>query len=218
MPEQTHGEGASEPSETSDRSGSTAQSESGPESLRRTAIRASALEGLGFVSSQALRLVGNLVATRLLFPEAFGLATLVNVTTTGLILLSDVGIQQSVIQNPRGEDRDFLDTAWTIQVVRGLILGALAAAFAWPFSWLYAEPILAPMMLVAAAQLVVSGFDSMSLFTLRRRVRLGWVVGVDVGSQATAVVVMLLWASVEPSVWALVADRKSTRLNSSHYS
>ncbi len=47
---------------------------------------------IGYGGSQALRLASNLILTRILFPEAFGLMALVTVVTVGLSLFSDVGI------------------------------------------------------------------------------------------------------------------------------
>src|SRR5690606_8194669 len=86
----------------------------------------------GYGGSRVLRIGGNLVLWRLLYPDAFGLIALVNVFITGLTMFSDVGIGPSIVQNPRGDDPAFLNTAWTIQVVRGFILGIAGAALAAP--------------------------------------------------------------------------------------
>jgi hypothetical protein len=63
----------------------------------------------------------DLILTRLLFPEAFGLMALVQVFMGGLQMFSDLGVNMSIIQSKRGEDPDFLNTAWTFQILRGLI-------------------------------------------------------------------------------------------------
>ena len=114
--------------------------------LKRAALRGSAAEFAGYAASQALRLGGNLVLSRLLFPEAFGLSSLVSVFLVGLQLLSDVGLEPSVVQNERGDERRFLDTVWTIQAVRGALLALLAVLLARPAAWLYGEPQLAPLL------------------------------------------------------------------------
>ena len=66
---------------------------------------------VGFSASQVLRFAANLALTRLLFPDAFGLMALVQVFVTGLVMFSDVGLGQSVMQNKRGDEDDFLNTA-----------------------------------------------------------------------------------------------------------
>lgn len=172
-------------------------------SLRTTAVRGSFFELAGFGGSQALRLASNIVLSRLLFPEAFGLATLMTLFLQGLAMLTDVGIQQSVIQNERGDDPRFLNTAWTMQVVRGAILCGVAGLLAYPMSRFYGEPVLFPLYLMGGVQLFVSSLHSTSVFTLRRRVALGWVVGMDLGSHVVNIVVMIAWAMVSPTVWAL---------------
>ena len=43
-----------------------------------------------------------------------------------------VGIGPTIIQNKRGDDPTFLNTAWTLQVVRGFILWLGCLAVAWP--------------------------------------------------------------------------------------
>ena len=57
---------------------------------------------LGYGASQAIRLASNLILTRLLFPEAFGLMALINVVIMGLTLFSDTGINAAIAQSDRG--------------------------------------------------------------------------------------------------------------------
>lgn len=71
---------------------------------RARALRSSAILVFGFGSSNILRLASNLVLARLLFPEAFGLMSLVYVFLIGLAMFSDLGLNLSIIQNKRGEE------------------------------------------------------------------------------------------------------------------
>jgi hypothetical protein len=58
----------------------------------RASPRGSMLTVISFGGQNALRLGSNLILTRLLFPEAFGLMALVQVFMTGLQMFSDLGI------------------------------------------------------------------------------------------------------------------------------
>src|SRR5271156_6582784 len=69
--------------------------------------------------SLALRMLSNVVLARLFSPEYFGLMTLLTTGLVGLNLFSHIGLADSVIQNPRGDEPVFLNTAWTLQVARG---------------------------------------------------------------------------------------------------
>ena len=159
---------------------------------------------IGFGGAQAIRFVSNVVLTRLLFPEAFGLMALVSVCMRGLQMFSDVGVRPSIIQNSRGDDRDFLNTAWTIQVMRGLILWAGASLLAWPVSLFYDDPRLAWMLPVSALTALLTGFNSTAIITAERHLQLGRVVKNDLTAATVGTVVMIGLGLVWPSVWVLV--------------
>ena len=88
-------------------------------SLKKQAVRGTIWTVFGYGSSQVLRFGGNLILTRLLVPDLFGLMALVQIFIRGLSLFSDIGIRPSIIRSDRGDDPIFLNTAWTIQVIRG---------------------------------------------------------------------------------------------------
>ena len=159
---------------------------------------------LGYGGSQGLRLASNLILTRLLFPEAFGLMALISLVTVGLMLFSDVGIAPSIAQSKRGDDPDFLNTAWSIQVVRGVCLWVIATALAYPFSVFYDAPELAVYLPVAALALLVSGFNPTRIETAHRHLLMGRLTVLDLTSQLIGLVVMVALAWWWQSVWALV--------------
>lgn len=154
--------------------------------------------------SHALRFVGNLILTRLLFPEAFGLMALVNGLLLGLQLFSDIGIGPSIIQSPRGDDPVFLNTAWTMQTIRGGLLWLVACAAAVPFANLYGDPLLAWIVPVSGLTALIAGFNSTKLFSSNRKVDLARVSAIEVGSYAAGLAVMVVWAEIDHSIWSLV--------------
>lgn len=90
--------------------------------MATSAIRSSGFTVLKFGEQNALRLTSNLVRTRLLFPEAFGIMAIVQVELTGAAMFSNFGIRGSIFQDARADDSDFLNTAWTLQIARGFVL------------------------------------------------------------------------------------------------
>ena len=104
--------------------------------LKRALITSGAWTMVGWFVMQVLRFGSNLILTRLLFPEAFGLMSLVIVFIVGLHMFSDVGIGPSLVQSKRGDDPDFYNTVWTIQILRGLGLWLISVLVAWPASLL----------------------------------------------------------------------------------
>jgi O-antigen/teichoic acid export membrane protein len=168
-------------------------------------VRGSVWALVGHGGGQALRLAGNLVLWRLLYAEAFGLMAIVNVFMQGLAMFSDVGIGPSIIQNERGEEQRYLNTAWTIQVARGLCLFAVASIAAVPVARFYGQPELASLIPVVGLGSILAGLNSTKLFTATRQIALGRLTLVDLLSQAAGLVVMVVWALASRSIWALVA-------------
>lgn len=173
-------------------------------SLMERALRSSAITSLGFVGYQFLRLLSNLVLTRILFPEAFGLMALISVVMMGLAMFSDVGVSPAIMQSKRGDDRDFLDTAWTIQIIRGACLWVVACLLAYPAALLYNEPQLLLLLPVAALSLLINGFNPTKLETANRHLRAGRVTAIDLGVQVVGLIVAIAAAWITQSVWALV--------------
>jgi len=172
--------------------------------LRKLLLRGSAYEMLGYGLSQVVRFGSNLLLSRLLFPEAFGLSALVNILNQGLVMLSDVGLPTVIVQSERGDDIRFLNTAFTWQTARSAALWLVAVACAAPMAWLYGEPQLKQLVPIGALSVLILGLRSTGYYTLRRRLHLGPLMFVEIGAQVAAVIAMLLWAQWDASVWALL--------------
>lgn len=175
-------------------------------SLAARALRSGGLTILGYGGSQALRLASNLTLTRLLFPEAFGVMSLVWVFLQGLNNLSDMGVSQSILQSKRGEEQDFLNTAWTIQVIRGALLMVLTCALAAPAAAFYNAPDLAQILPVVGVTLLVMGLFPTKHDLANRHLALGRVTMIDLIAQSIGLFVGVLVAWTTESVWALVAN------------
>lgn len=157
--------------------------------------------------SLALRMVSSVVLTRLLSPEYFGLMTLLTTVLIGLYLFSHIGLGDSVIQSPRGDEPLFLNTAWTLQVLRGTGLWVITILLAWPLARFYHEPRMIVLFPVLGFGCVIAGFASTSLLNLERHLGVGKTSMLELVGQVVNFAVTLTWALFDPSLWALVAGR-----------
>ncbi|MFY0597548.1 MAG: oligosaccharide flippase family protein [Cognatishimia sp.] len=172
--------------------------------LGAKAMRGGALTILGFGGSQFLRLISNLILTRILFPEAFGLMALVYVFMQGLNNFSDVGVTPAIMQSKRGDDPDFLNTAWTMQIIRGFTLWMVTFVIAAPAAQFFEAPLLAHLLPAVGVTLFISGFNPTRLDTANRHLQFGRLTVIDLCSQAFTTIVAIVAAIVLESVWALV--------------
>ena len=160
--------------------------------------------GLNTGGAQVIRLAGNLVLTRLLFPEAFGLMAIVSVFLIGLEMFSDAGVGATIVQRSEEPAEEFLQTAWTLQAIRGLGLWLVASLAAFPLAEIYGKPELVKVLPIASFTLVLAGFKSTAIHLVARRLRQGPLTVVDLSSAILGLLVSIGIALVEPSVWALV--------------
>ncbi len=166
-------------------------------------------------ASQLLRLSSNLIITRILDPEMFGIVGLITVIMTGLIMFTDVGLNSAIIRSPHGLNKDFLNTAWSVQVVRGwlifLILSLIAAAL-WMINrtypgflqGVYQEPMLPLYMVVVSLSAIISGYCAMSPAIAIRNSAIGRLQFIELASQFIGAVFMILYAWKYKTIWALV--------------
>ena len=183
--------------------------------LRARMLRAAGWLLGGNISSQALRLFSNLILTRLLMPEAFGLVAAVNTLYFALVMFSDLGVWQSVVKSERGTQARFLGTAWTVQLLRSAILCSVVLLIAAVFYWtgiqsyfskgtVYADPRLAPMIAVFGICALLQGLESMKLASAQRELQVASLSRLEVASQVIATAVTLGLAWVTQSVWSLL--------------
>lgn len=173
--------------------------------LESTALRATGWTFLSYGAGQSLRVVNSLILTRLLVPSAFGEMGLVMTLIVGMTLLSDIGLGPSIIQSSRGDEPEFLNTAWTLQVIRGFVLWIFSLALAVPAARFYHDPQLIRLLPVLAFSTIITGLNSTSLLTFSRHMGVKRLFAVDFSTQLVSLAVTVSWAYVRPSVWALVA-------------
>jgi O-antigen/teichoic acid export membrane protein len=173
-------------------------------SLTRLAMTGTAWTIFGFGAGEAMRLGGHLVYAWVLGPEALGIMVMVNVVIHGLKMFSDVGTGPAIIQHPRGDDSDFLNTAWTLQVIRHVCLFLCACALAYPVAMYRGNMLLASLLPVAAVSTLCHGFISTAPSTLHRRLELGRLtLAYDINVRFVTVLGTVMLALVLKNVWAL---------------
>ncbi len=158
------------------------------------ALRGSLWTIVGHGISQLIRLISNLILTRLLFPEVFGLMAIAQIFVLGLIMLSDVGIISSVIRSDNVSNKKFLNTAWTMQLLRNVILFVIACAISYPVSVFYDKAELIYLIPLASISLLISGFYPIKVILASRSLNLFRVTTIQIIGQFSGAVVSILFA------------------------
>ncbi|MBX2808442.1 MAG: oligosaccharide flippase family protein [Cellvibrionaceae bacterium] len=173
-------------------------------SLKRRTLQGSAAVFMGDAYQHAVRLSANLVMTRLLYPEAFGLMLIVSLVLMAVDMLSDAGIHSAVILKSHGREEDYLNSAWAMLIIRGAIMCVITMILAWPISLAYEQPILFPLIAIASLNALIMGFASPRRMIYDRDVNKIPVVCWDMLAQTLSLAIGILWLWFYPTVWVLV--------------
>lgn len=183
--------------------------------LKQRAINSGGWVIFGHLFSQSIRLGSNLILTRLLVPEMFGVMAIVSVVMGGLAMFSDIGLLQNIVQSKRGEEPDYLNTAWTIQIFRGFLIYLIALClsvglyFFGQIGYLseitvYGYVDLPFILALVSITAVISSFNSIHILLLKRKLMMGKLVTIEVTSQICGFIFTVIWALYQRDIWALV--------------
>lgn len=182
-------------------------------SLRQQVLRGSAWVLSTHGLQQVMGLARSIVLARLLAPADFGVMSLVNVSIAALLVFTETGIWQALIQRKELND-DLLHTAWIISAIRGALLALLVFVSAPLLASFFRTPALGPVMRVMAVTQLLNGLISLGPRLLQRGMDFKklayWSLGYDsIGLVASVVAAVLL-----RSVWALVIGSISSAVAS----
>jgi len=186
-------------------------------SLRERILKGGALSLFGFGGAQAIRLFSNLVMTRLLVPEAFGLVAIAISLQVLMIMLSDLGIGTSVIRSQSSEYPRFLSTAWTTQIARGVVIGIalfLVAGFLAIFAphgifadkSVFSDPRLPIFVVAVGVTAMLDGARSLKMILCQRELRLGHMISLEIGAQLIGLAAMIIVAINGAGAYSLIVS------------
>ncbi|MDC1287759.1 oligosaccharide flippase family protein [Gammaproteobacteria bacterium] len=166
-------------------------------------------------TNQIVRFGTNLILTRLLVPEMFGVMSICMTIIAAFVMLSDAGLRQYVSWSKDGVDPKVLDTVWMMRIFRSSIITLLmliVAAILYLASvngWLgtqsaYSHPLLPLVLAGMAVCPLLKGFESTKRFELGRKLLLGRIEIIDVTALIVGVIAMIVLAYIFDSIWALV--------------
>jgi O-antigen/teichoic acid export membrane protein len=159
---------------------------------------------LGYGTVQVIRLLNNVILTRLLAPPIFGVMSLVNAIRTGIELLSDVGIVQNIVSNRRGAEPDFQDTAWSLQVGRGLLLGFCCILLARPLGHFFNSSDLTNILPLASLFFIFTGFGSTAHGLVQKELKIARFSMFEVGLAIITLVIHVSVVLITPTIWGLI--------------
>ena len=184
-------------------------------SFKSKVITSVMLSTAQFMARFGLQLVSIVVLARLLSPEIYGIFAVVLVFTYLLEMFSEMGIRSLILTKEDEVGPEMLQTCWTLQIVRGVLIFGIVILIAFFISALQSWDVfnaesaynaaVLPWALVGVggSQLVLS-LTPTTPYLYERDMRFGHVTLSIMISSAIGLVVTIGIALQFPTVWALV--------------
>lgn len=148
-------------------------------------------------------IVRTIILARLLAPDDFGLMAIATLLIVLLEALTQSGYEAALVQHD-DDIAPYLNTAWTLQVIRGLTMaGVLVVTAPWVAQFFNA-PEATVIIRVLAIAIVIKGFANIAVVSFIKELRFDKLFVLMVGSRGTDIVVSIVAAVVLRNVWALV--------------
>lgn len=155
------------------------------------------------VSQEILALARLVILARLLSPNDFGLAGIAMLALATVDSVTQTGFDAALIQRKQ-DSRPYLDSAWTVGILRGLAVFALMVLVAPYAAGFFRAPEATALVRVIAVSVLARSFANIGVVYFRKELEFGRQFVWQFGGRLADFVVAVIAAFALRSVWALV--------------
>jgi lipopolysaccharide exporter len=174
------------------------------ESLKAKVFRGGAWLGSGSVVEQLARFGRSMVLTRLLAPEAFGVMALIMSASSAIHTITDMGVKEALIQNPRGTEKHFMGAAWWLALGRAAALAAIVCLCAPWIAKFYGNSEITALLRVATISVIFDGAFSSRAFIAMKEMKFSKWATINHGGGIIGIIITVILSFFIRDVWALV--------------
>jgi len=175
----------------------------GDSSLFSQVMSAGFWAGILRIVLRVLLIGRTVILARLLAPDDFGVMAIATLSILLIERITQSGISQALVQ--RSDDiGPYLNTAWTFQILRGLVMaGVLALAAPW-IAGFFDIPETLAVIRVLSISVAIKGFMNIAVVIFAKELRFDKLFVFQIIPRGTEIIVSIGAALVLRNVWALV--------------
>ncbi len=143
------------------------------------------------------------VLARMLSPDDFGRFGISVLALFFVESLSRTGFQEALVRQ-EGRISPYLDTAWTIQAIRGAVIALLLWLAAPAVAAFFKDPGASPLVAAVGVNAALQGFTNIGVVRFQKHLRFGQQFAYMMSGTAADITVSLIAALTLRSAWALV--------------
>jgi len=179
-------------------------------SLTQQSIAGGVWMGLTNVLSRGLQIVMVLILANLLTPGQFGLMGIALLVISAINRSTRLGLNDALIYNENKNVNAYLNTAWMLNIGRGIILAGIIFILAPFLSKVFGEPRTASILPVMALGPLVYGFRNPGIVYFKKKLKFRRQFIFEVSGAVAQFVIAVGFAVVSQTVWALVVGYLAT--------
>ena len=155
------------------------------------------------LASNLLATISTLVLARLLLPSDFGLVALGTTTLSILTSITNVSLSEALLQHRDPSNHHFY-TVWTINLLRGVLIGSVFALIAVPVARFYSDYRLENVMFALGGSAILNGLENPRAIMLTKQLIFWQQFMLQVSQKFVALITSVLIALIYHSYWALI--------------
>ena len=175
------------------------------------AAKASAWSALDIILRQGVQFVVTVILARLLAPEDFGIIALLSFFTSLSIVFVQGGLSVALVQRQRTSRAEESTIFWW-NLSASLVLGFALIAAGPAIASFFGHPVLRPLMIMAAAQIVFSALGAVHTALLTRQMRFDLIAKTGLVAAVASGAIGVVAAIMGAGVWALALQVTSFAL------
>lgn len=154
-------------------------------------------------ASRGLGFVRNVVLARILAPDDFGLFGVALVVLSFVERFSATGLQSALVQK-KEDIADYLDSAWTVQALRGAVVAVLLVASAPFLAAFFGDARAEPLIQVLGVSFLLGGLTNIGTVEFHRELEMNRQFGYQLSGTLADLAVSIVLSFVLGNVWALM--------------
>ncbi|MBF0225411.1 MAG: lipopolysaccharide biosynthesis protein [Desulfobacterales bacterium] len=179
--------------------------------LKKKTARSAAFVLFGRACVYSLSFLAMIILARLIKPEDFGLVNMASVVIFFLGLIGDLGLATVTVQK-NTISHDLVTSLFWINVSINSFCCILCAIISPYVAWFYSDLRLTSITLILGTVFFINGLGVQHLALLKRQMRFGIVVGIEILATALSLIAGVYCAFIGLGYWALVVKQLSLPL------
>jgi O-antigen/teichoic acid export membrane protein len=155
------------------------------------------------ITNRGLGFIRTIILARLLAPHDFGLLGVAMLAIATLETFSQTGFQAALIQKKENVE-SYLDTAWTVSAIRGIVLFLILFLSAPVIAKFFNSPQATLIIRVIAVSTLLSGFRNIGILFFQKELEFNKQFIYELSATLVDITVAISLAIILRNVWALV--------------